>query len=434
MAYNKFTVHVVLRIVLILFNLIGISYLLDRGDLLYTLFFLAILLILQIVSLVQFVNKTNSELSKFILALRDTDYTAKFPKAENASFALLYERFQNTLELYKTKETKYEAQYLFIQELIDNIETGLLAFDQNNKIMLINRVARQIRSDYRFESDRSLKAVLEELSDSQIITGQNISGQKVELLVNKSTFKLLDKPQTIFTFKDISSPLQSKEIESWQKLIRILAHEIINSLTPITSLSDTTLLILKNSKHHEELSDIELSLKTIKGRSEGLLTFMEDYRKLIKIPPPQSETFNVRESIEGILHLFKAQLSGISIEEKYDHENLYADLVLFEQIMVNLITNSIQALEAVDSKHIYLSFAHKNEWMCLKIRDTGCGMDSDSLSKAMIPFFTTKETGSGIGLSLVQQIMNSHRGRVEIESSVNAFTQISLFFPHVENK
>lgn len=434
MAYNNFTIHVVIRVALILINLIGISYLYDRGDLLYTLIFALFILVIQIVALVQFVNKTNSELSKFILALRDADYTTKFPKAENTSFALLYERFQKTLELYKTKDARYEAQYLFIQELIDNIETGLIAFDQNNKVVVINRVASHIRSDYRFENDRSLIAVLGELSDSQVLTGQNISGQKVELLVNKSTFKLLDKLQTIFTFKDISSPLQSKEIESWQKLIRILAHEIINSLTPITSLSDTTLVILKNSKHHQELSDIELSLNTIKDRSEGLLTFMEDYRKLVKIPPPKPETFDIQESIKSILHLFKTHLDHILVEEKYDNKDLHADAVLFEQIIVNLLTNSLHALEGNNKKSISITYTSDNDWMCLKIRDNGCGMDDNALSKAMIPFFTTKNTGSGIGLSLVQQIMSLHRGKVEIESRVNEFTQIGLFFPYIENR
>ena len=406
----------------------GMVYLFDRGDLLYTLIFLGLLLLVQTIGLIQFVNKTNHELSKFIHALRDTDYTAKFPKAENESFALLYERFQNTLDFYKTKETKYEAQFLFIQELIDNIETGLLALDENNKIVLINQVARHMRTDYQFEDKQGLVSILGELNDSQIVSGQDSSGQKVELLVNKSAFKLLDKPQTIFTFKDISSPLESKEIASWQKLIRILAHEIINSLTPITSLSETTLLILKNSKQTNP-EDIELSLKTIKDRSEGLLTFMEDYRKLIKIPEPKPEWLDLKEKVEGILHLFQAQLNTVDISAKYDHEQIFADPVLLDQVLVNLFTNSIQALEDREIRSISIHFLHQKEWMKLTIRDSGKGMDSDILSKALIPFYTTKNTGSGIGLSLVQQILNLHKGRVELESVENEYTNVTLLFP-----
>lgn len=429
MVFNRFTFNIVLRLGLILVNLTGISYVYERGDLFYTLMFLGVIMIGQIISLVNFVNKTNAELSKFIMALRDTDYTAKFPKAENESFALLYERFQHTLEHYKSKETKYEAQYLFIQELIDNIETGLLALDENDKVVVINRIARQMRADYRYENGNSLISVLEGLADSQIITGENDFGEKVELLVNRSEFKLLDKPQTIFTFKDISSPLETREIESWQKLIRILAHEIINSLTPITSLSDTTLLILRNSKYHHELSDIELSLKTIRERSENLLTFMDDYRKLVKIPQPKPENFDIREKMRSILHLFKAELENIQIEQTYDHKMILADPVLFEQVMVNLVTNCIQAFSHTNKPAISINFSHTNKWMKLTVRDNGSGMDQDTLSRALIPFYTTKETGSGIGLSLVQQIINLHRGKVQIESEVNSYTQITLLFP-----
>ncbi|WP_420581641.1 sensor histidine kinase [Reichenbachiella sp.] len=369
-------------------------------------------------------------MSKFILALRDTDYTAKFPKAENESFSLLYERFQSTLDFYKKKETKYEAQFLFIQELIDNIETGLLSFDENQKVTLINQVARKMRTDYLFENDQNLVSILDHVTDAQIITGRNSEGQKVELLVNKSKFKLLDKTQSIFTFKDISSSLETKEIESWQKLIRILAHEIINSLTPITSLSETTLLILKNSKH-SDLEDIELSLSTIKERSEGLLTFMEDYRKLVKIPQPKIESVNIKESIGSILHLFKKQLEGIKVNENYESQTIICDPVLLEQVLINLLTNSFQALNEVKNKCLDISCSADLTWMKLSVRDSGCGMDQESLSKALIPFFTTKQSGSGIGLSLAQQILNLHRGRIEINSIQGEFTQIDLLFPSV---
>lgn len=428
MAYNKFSLYIAFRILLILVNLVALAYFFDRGDLFYTLLFLTVLVIGQTVSLIQFVNKTNSELSKFILALRDTDYTAKFPKAQSESFALLYERFQNTLDFYKTKETKYEAQFLFIQELIDNIETGLLAIDENSKIVLINQVARHMRTDYQFKGGRSLISILGSLHDSQIVSGQSTSGEKVELLVSKSSFKLLDKPQTIYTFKDISSPLESKEIASWQKLIRILAHEIINSLTPITSLSDTTLLILKKTEQ-PSFEDIELSLKTIKDRSEGLLTFMEDYRKLIKIPKPKPVWVNLKEKMDSILFLFKAELNNVKVVQSEMNLELLADPVLLEQVIINLITNCLQALDGKKDQQITIGYSNDKAWSEISIEDNGHGMNQEVLTKAMIPFFTTKSTGSGIGLSLVQQILNLHRGRVRIESRENEFTRITLLFP-----
>jgi len=197
-------------------------------------------------------------------------------------------------------------------------------------------------------------------------------------------------------------------------------------------LSETTLLILKNSKH-EDLDDIELSLTTIKDRSESLLTFMEDYRKLIKIPQPKPEIFDVQNSINGIIHLFQGQLEEVDVKETYENKEIYADPILLEQVLVNLLTNSIQALEATKNKSIEIDYQIDDLWMNLSLRDNGRGMDQEVLSKALIPFYTTKNTGSGIGLSLVKQIVNLHRGRVEIESVSNEFTQIKLSFPVVNS-
>ena len=426
MGYNRFAIVLMIRISVILFNLWGLSYLLGRQDLSYTFIFLLVLLIFQVFYLFQFVNQTNKELTKFIDALRNSDYTTNFPRPQNRSFELLFERFKNTLEHYQNKETKYEAQFQFIQYVVNNIETGILALNDKQKVVLINSKAEDVRRNYFFDGNVKLINALLEIEETGVIKSTNPDSPLVELVVFRQEIKLLEQAHTVFTFKDIKSHLATKEIESWQKLIRILAHEIINTLTPITSLAETSLLLI--DKDGQEKSDIKLSLDTIKSRSEGLLTFMEDYRKLVKIPQPKKEHINLQLFVDHVLVLFKKELEHITVKTDIKHLEIFADKVLLEQMTINLITNAIQAFNK-QKKELVISSTASDEYIELAIKDNGQGMDQESLDNAVVPFFTTKDQGSGIGLSLVQQLMHAHQGSVVIESELDRFTVIRLRFP-----
>lgn len=427
MGYNRFAIIIVFRITLILINLWVLTYLFSREDLFYTLFFLVLALLAQIWSLVHFVNQTNRELAKFIDAMRNADYTTKFPTPANRSFEMLFERFKNTLLHYQTKETKYEAQFQFIQYIVNHIETGIIAFDESNRVVLSNTKAEEVRRDYFFGGKSSLVEALKKIDESGLIKSTNLDSSPIELVVFRKEVKLLDKKHTIFTFKDIKSHLATKEIESWQKLIRILAHEIINTLTPITSLAETSILLLKNNREINK-DDIMLGLDTIKSRSSGLLTFMEDYRKLVKIPKPEKKEIDLEATISSMLALFQAELDQVNIKLDLKQKHLTADIVQLEQMLVNLITNAIQAFNKKENV-IIISSELTEDRVILQIQDNGQGMDNDTLESALIPFYTTKSNGSGIGLSLVQQLMHAHQGNVSIKSELNKFTSIALNFP-----
>jgi nitrogen fixation/metabolism regulation signal transduction histidine kinase len=267
------------------------------------------------------------------------------------------------------------------------------------------------------------------MDNSNLIEGQKKEGQKIKLLVNRSSFLLLNKTNTIYTFKDISVPLENKEIESWQKLIRILAHEIINSLTPITSLTDTNLMIMKKMNPSETLNTLQMSMNTIKERSENLLDFMEGYRKLVKIPKPEPCTIDIKDLQNTIFTLFTSDMKDITVVFNNSTETIWADKILLEQTLVNLITNSIQAMQATKERSIEWNTYSHDHVDVIEIVDSGKGIDNDTLEKVFIPFYTTKESGSGIGLSLAQQIMKMHDGNISILSEPEHRTVVKLVFP-----
>jgi two-component system, NtrC family, nitrogen regulation sensor histidine kinase NtrY len=261
------------------------------------------------------------------------------------------------------------------------------------------------------------------------------------LSVDVRTLIILDKPLKLITLQDINSEIEQKEIEAWHKLIRILTHEIMNSVTPISSLTETMQSLLKDRSGNEKqlqdirqetISDISFSLNTIQKRSDGLLHFVENYRKLTKVPKPHLEKTDVKIFFEAVEKLMSHELTrkkiAIKIEVPAPME-IDLDPALMEQVLINLITNSIYALDGVRDPRIELKSYQKDKQIVIEVGDNGKGIPAKELGEIFIPFFTTKKEGSGIGLSLSKQIMSLHGGSIRVHSEVNAGTSFFLYFP-----
>lgn len=232
------------------------------------------------------------------------------------------------------------------------------------------------------------------------------------------------------TFHDIRSEIEQKEIEAWYKLIRILTHEVMNSITPLSSLTETILMLLeeKNGKPKDsseitnvQLDDIRKSLKTIQGRSEGILEFVDAYRRLTNIPHPEFEDVNLHELIVRVENLLKSDLErkNISFETSIQKKSLSitADKHLMEQVFINLVSNSVYALEGQKEPKIEIKAAKEKFNTCIEVTDNGKGISLDKIDKVFIPFFSTRDGGSGIGLSLSKQIIHLHHGRIKVKST-----------------
>lgn len=265
--------------------------------------------------------------------------------------------------------------------------------------------------------------------------------ERKQLSLEVVEMQLLNVPYLIISFQDIRSEIEQKEIEAWHNVIRILAHEMLNSFTPVSSLASTikslteddngTLLGL-NQLSSDDLFDINMASATIKKRSEGLLEFVNDYRTISSVPIPQLKKINVKQFLNSIYLLMKKAIDDASIELQLlpipANATINADGKLVEQVMINLINNSIYALQGRNNPVIKVSCVIENDKTILIVYDNGNGIEEEILNQVFIPFYTTKKNGSGIGLSLSKNILKKHGGNLLVNSEPGAFTAFSLVF------
>jgi two-component system nitrogen regulation sensor histidine kinase NtrY len=268
------------------------------------------------------------------------------------------------------------------------------------------------------------------------------NGELLYLALYATEFRLAGQDISLVSIQNIQSELEKTEIEAWQKLIRVLTHEIMNSITPISSLASTMNELIgetfsgmtsDSESDQETLDDIRQAIKTIQKRSQGLLHFVDAYRNLTLIPQPNFQIFPLHELFERVEKLMQANIEekGIDFEAKVEPKSLEltADPELIEQVLINLLLNALQALEQRQDPQIRLEARLDDRGRILiQVKDNGPGISKENLDKIFIPFFSTKDGGSGIGLSLSRQIMRLHKGTINTLSNPDIQTIFTLRF------
>lgn len=451
MVFNRFTLLLLLRLLILLGLLIGLAFIFGKKELFFTQIFLGLVILGLVYELLWYINRTNRQLNRFLMAVFDKDMTAKFDGRDMSdSFSQLNAGFIKIVDEIKTAKLEREAQYRYLKKVIDHIDMGIISLNDNDEIVLINQKASDLLSIPQVRSWQLLKnqntAFFEAIQELDQVSNRlleiSINNEFRQLSVTISQLKLLGIRYRIITFKDIKTEIAQKEIEAWHKLIRILTHEIMNSVTPIASMTETVQMLLKadgqvtsvSGLTDEQLEDIAFSINTIHHRAEGLLHFVSDYRKLTKIPSPTPVQLDIALLFRQVLQMEEAALSGHGIKATTDvlQPTLNADPVLLTQVLINLVKNAIEAFDGADSarsKEIILCAETTEGFDMISIRDNGCGISPDKMEKIFIPFFSTKDDGSGIGLSLSRQILNLHGGYMEAKSEVGAGTEFRLYLP-----
>ncbi|MEQ8423116.1 MAG: ATP-binding protein, partial [Cyclobacteriaceae bacterium] len=366
------------------------------------------------------------------------------------SFKELQHSMMEIIQAYKDVKIEKEAQYHFLQMLVKQLQFGIISIEGENTITIINPMAEQLAGINGAKNWKLVQQLnpdfakrIEELGDNaRSLIQLPVQGETKTFAVDIRTPLILDKPHKLITFQDINSEIEQKEIEAWHKLIRILTHEIMNSVTPIASLTETMQTVLEDKEgnqkkldelQEETIKDIRFSLKTIHKRSEGLLSFVDTYRKLTKIPQPALEYIKVNQMFQEIEQLLSNKLDDKSIQCAIEVQpsdlEIHADPKLVEQVIINLVTNSIQAIDNIDGK-IALKGYEQNNRSIIEVTDNGKGIPKKELSEIFIPFFSTKKDGSGIGLSLSKQIMSLHGGTIKVKSDHENGTSFYLSFKH----
>lgn len=450
MVSKRFAFLVILRIVMLMLTLTALAFIFARTELFFNQIILLGIIILQVSELIRFITHTNRELAKLLMAIRYSDFSISFKgNKKGKSFKELQEAFVEIIEAFKKVSVEKEAQFKFLQVIVDNLKVGVLAIKEDYSIELMNSEAQSLLKtstpNYWKQLQQLLPHFSQEITDMEDADKRllelSIKGEKLQISAQVNRLKILNYRYTIVTFQDIKSEIEQKEIEAWHKLIRILTHEIMNSVTPVTSLTETMLMLLQENDRpltleelsEETLEDLRFSMKTIQKRSEGLLHFVDDYRRLTRIKALELEEVRVKNMLDEMVMLFKAeaQKDGVRlIVNSPDYLSIAMDRKLIEQVLINLITNARHALEGSENGEIQISAYSDQNQKTIEIKDNGVGIDAAKMEEIFIPFYSTKEQGSGIGLSLSKQIMKKHKGDLNVKSQLGNGATFYLSFKY----
>jgi two-component system, NtrC family, nitrogen regulation sensor histidine kinase NtrY len=450
MVFRNFRLNLILRVIVLIIS-IFLFYYSFSTYFIFTPILVGIIIIIQVSSLIRYIDKTNRELTSFLESIRYSEFTRSFNMSNmGSSFKELNDAFNDVMKDFQRVRSEKEEHFYYLQTIIQNIDVSLIAFQSDGAIELINKSAKKLFQVSGLGNIKGLEKFSKELVHVlfNIKPGQNElvkvydEDDFLQLAIYATTIKIKDKLITLVTIKDIQNVLEEQETEAWQKLIRVLTHEIMNSITPIASLSSTLEDMLKDYSHtgdgqtlvnNESLDEIEKALQTINKRSNGLLHFVDTYRNLTRIPKPNFAIFAVEEMFVNIRLFMDEDLKkhNIVLNSQIEPEKLQitADEHLIEQVLINLLKNSIYALKERSEGKIRLNaFYNKRGRFTIQVSDNGPGILPDVLDKIFIPFFTTKQSGSGIGLALSRQIMRLHNGTITAHSEPEKETIFILTF------
>ena len=452
MLLNKFFINVIIRVTLIVLTSVALGIVLQHLDsgYYYTLTGMIFLIMLQTWLLVNQVNKTNADLEKFFSSVQDHDTSVRFSEnTGNDSFRKLHDKMNNLNTVIHNVKIENERTNHFLQTVVEHVDTGLLSFDMNGKIGIYNRTSKRYLKVQQPRQLSSLKTMNDEIFKiiNTINPGQEIlhkmktDNYLQSILVKATELKFESNVIKLVSFQDITNELDKKELDSWQRLIRVLTHEIMNSISPITSLAsvisgyfrksdDENPMPLENIDH-QIVSKTLSGLNTIEETGKGLLGFVDKFRSLTSLPKPDLSKFTIDSLFRNCKLLMESNISNnIKIIASVYPEDIEieADYAQVEQILINLIKNANESLYGKKHGTIHMKAFHANDGTLIQVEDNGIGISADIIEDIFVPFYTTKKNGSGIGLSLSKQIMQNHNGTISVHSAPNEGSRFTLKF------
>ncbi|AMR33285.1 histidine kinase [Mucilaginibacter sp. PAMC 26640] len=436
MTFNRYEWRLLLRVLFLFVAITATSMVVVAGKGAYLYGVITIpLVIYSVLDLIRFQRKAQDEVNQFVESIHYRDFSRHFDvrRAPN-ELKPLRKGFNEINSTFKLISRERETQYHYLQKILELVDTGLLSYEQETgETGWINEAFKSLIGVPYLKTIHSLEKREPELyaniirlkpGDAEVLSVTR-NQQQVKMLVTASLMRSDEKMYKLVAFQNVSEALDETESKAWSKLLNVMTHEIMNSVAPISSLADTLKNRLQSpeitgSVNSSDLEDIELGIDTIKRRSEGLLKFTESYRSLNKITRLDLDKILVRNMFENLNSLMRPTLEKKNIELEIILRDpalaIEADINLIDQVMINLLVNAIEAVKDKPEPRITLSAETKGNKVLVKIMDNGLGMPPELLDKIFIPFFSTRKTGSGIGLSLCKQIMLLHKGNIQVQS------------------
>ena len=420
----------------------------SKENLMVTKFTFTALWIVLIIYLIYYINHSNQALKTFLESVRHLDKVRRKSGSGrvNSELDQLYDEIVGTI---RKVEIERESDRHYLRYMVEHVGVGIISFNERGEVELVNEAAKNLFGIRSVPHLTSLKQVSEGLPEvlSSIRNGESklyklsIGDETVSLILKATGFRLLDHNIRLVSIQNIKVELEEEELDAWQKLIRVLTHEITNSVTPIQSLSGTIISMFEENGRPRDIRELDINiirnalegLYSIEKRSKGLVSFVKSYRSLTRIKPPEHALFRVKSLFQNLALLEQHELesANINFRSKVNPEDLIlsGDEKLIEQELINLIKNSIHALKRAAHAELWL-YAHVDRIsLTIEVGDNGEGIP-EIIDNIFVPFYTTKDEGSGIGLSLSRQIMRMHGGSIAVRSDPGVLTVFTLKFPY----
>jgi two-component system nitrogen regulation sensor histidine kinase NtrY len=449
MAFNDFRFRVAFRVILIGLTMSLVVFMVTQPNMIFAAGLTILVVVVQMLELYRFSSQTNRKLTRFLESVKYSDFISGFTNDNRLgrSFRDLNQQFNEVLEAFRKARSEKEEHWQYLNTVVQQVRTGIFSYDSEGKVQLMNANARRY-----LDVATNMKNVHELASHNpdlyNMIMGMvpgksNLykHGSDIQLTINMTELRIRGSLVKLVTLQNIQTELQRQELEAWQNLTRVLRHEIMNSITPISSLTSTLKEILDHELvkkenayelKNEGAEDLREGLDTIESRSKGLIKFIDAYREYTSLPLPRIKTVRLLDLIEKVAQLMKSQLKSSTIKFSYTCKSEYltvqADEEMIEQVLINLVKNAIESLGTMANGEITIQGDFDENNVFIDVADNGPGIIAEALNRIFVPFFTTKKSGSGIGLSLSRQIMQMHNGTLTVESTPYVRTVFRLKF------
>lgn len=449
MVFRKFSLMIAVRVVLIMATLLALTYFISVPGYFASILILLFLLTAQCILVFKYVEKTNLELARFLSAARHADFSQRFELTGiGAEFEQLAQEFSAILKNFQQTRANQAEELIHLKAIIEHVPVPLMSIHSQNKVTLWNNSARRLfgTNTVNFLTDltpfgdnfaKQLSSI--NAGERQLVTFA-ADGMEQQLTISATQIIIRGKQEKLLSLQDIQSELEKAQLQAWQDLVRVLTHEIMNSITPVASLAKTAVDLLtdveaklSDKNVSDELYDVASAVQTVARRSDGLMKFVTNYQQLTRIQAPNKKPLKVKVLFKQVSSLATQHWPDkgmhLTINITPSELDINVDIDMVEHMLINLLKNAEQAVTGIEDAQISLTAAlNKRGHVIIDVADNGAGIPENIIDKIFVPFFTTKKEGSGVGLALTRQVMIAHGGTVKVEQTPQRGTLFRLTF------
>lgn len=441
MGFKNFKLNIIIRLIVVFTLLSLVVYFLFVSQKYLRSIYAGVALLIVVIELFWYIDKRNREIALFLSSLLSEDFSLTFSDfRKGKSFNALFDVMNTVNSKFEKLRSDKEVHVQYLKTLVEHVKVGIVSFDSIGKIHLVNQAFKDIfnlqnirHNAFLTDLDKDYVEIFNSMKPNEnIVKEVSFQGGHITLALQATVFKVENEEFKLISAQNIKEELEQQEIMAWQKLIRVLTHEIMNSVTPISSLSSSLHSLISNKTYNEDVkSKLVNGLEAIINRSDGLMKFTEAYKSLSRIPPPILKPVRSVDYLARIEMLWNTINKDTRIELKtyIDPQPwvFYIDQELFDNVMINLVKNSIESMSNKSNPEIEISLKHSPLGKTIiEVSDLGVGMPEEVVNEIFVPFYTTKREGSGIGLSVSNQIVRSHGGTISVKSKLDKGSSFTI--------